>query len=263
MIVKNLYELKKITPPKWLINSLIMEIRGGSYSYGCQDLGSSDNDIYGICIPPREIVFPYFYGYIQGFGTPPPKFEQYQQQHIVGEYDITIYNIVKFFHLCFNNNPNIVDILFSPNHCFSFLSPVGKCLIDNKHLFLSKKCIVTFKGYAVSQLRKLKNTNKQSLKRQHLINLHGFDTKFAYHVVRLGLECGQILKTGNLILDLDKDIYRDIRNGKWTLQDIYEFFSEQEEILDNLYKKSELPEIPDEKKLKKLLMECMEEFWNQ
>ena len=151
MIIKNLYAKKLITPPIWLPDSLIMEVKGGSYAYGCQDEDSSDIDLYGICIPPHEIVFPDYSKFIPGFGSPSPRFDQYQQQHIVGNYDISVYNIVKFFHLCMGNNPNIVDILFSPDHCFTYLSSVGRLLIENKHLFLSKKCIITFKGYAISQ----------------------------------------------------------------------------------------------------------------
>jgi predicted nucleotidyltransferase len=43
-----------------------------------------------------------------------------------------------------------------PEH-YLYLSPIGKELIDNKHLFLSKKCIYSFGGYANQQLRRLDN----------------------------------------------------------------------------------------------------------
>jgi hypothetical protein len=63
----------------------------------------SDHDTYGFCVPPKTHIFPHLAGYINGFGTAPPKFEQYQELGInwnKKEYDITVYSIVKYFELC-------------------------------------------------------------------------------------------------------------------------------------------------------------------
>jgi predicted nucleotidyltransferase len=43
------------------------------------------------------------------------------------------------------------------------LSPIGKELIDNRHLFLSKKCVQSFGGYANAQLRRLNNKAARSV----------------------------------------------------------------------------------------------------
>ena len=53
-----------INPPNFINkDSIIFEAFVGSVGYG-MNTESSDIDIYGIFIPPREIVFPYEYGYI-------------------------------------------------------------------------------------------------------------------------------------------------------------------------------------------------------
>ena len=248
----------KVNSYIWVPANICLEAMVGSYSYGCRDPESSDEDIAGITIPPSDIIYPHRLGYIPGFGSPAPKFEQLQNNHIDGKYDITIYNIVKFFHLCMNNNPNIVDILFSPEHCITSMNSIGAHLIENRHIFLNKKCWHTFRGYAFGQLKKLSNINKNAPRRQEMIKKHGFDTKFAYHIVRLLLECEQILTTGDLILHKDADTYVAIRNGEWTRRRIEDFFFQKEAELEALYKTSTLLEKPNEKGIKKLLDECLE-----
>ena len=64
--------------------------------------------------------------HIYGFGKKPNNFDQFQQHHIFTgggnkmiEYDLTIYNIVKFFQLAMENNPNMVDALFVPYRCIT------------------------------------------------------------------------------------------------------------------------------------------------
>ena len=258
-VIRTLKKEVNISCPSWLPDSIILEARVGSYSYGCQENNSSDIDVSGICVPPKEIIYPHLTGYIPGFGTHPQKFDQYQRHHIKNKYDVTIFNIVKFFHLCMNNNPNIVDILYSDPKCITAITDSGIHLIKNKHLFLSKVCWRTFRGYARSQLRKIKKeTLPTGIKRLETVEKFGFDTKFAYHIVRLALECEQILSTGDLILDKDKDIYIEIRNGRWTKQRIFDFFHQKEAYLEKLYDNSKLPDYPDENVIKRLLIDCLE-----
>jgi len=147
--------------PPFLRSNIHYECIMGSIAYGVAD-DTSDMDIYGFALPPKEILFPYNYGYIYGFGKKPQTFEQYQKHHIIDtirkkEYDIVIYNIVKYFQLCMENNPNMVDSLFVPTRCVLHSTVIGNHVRDNRHLFLSKKVYHTFKGYAYSQLHMMKN----------------------------------------------------------------------------------------------------------
>ena len=86
-------------------------------------------------------------------------------------------------------------------------------------------------------------------KRSVLISEHGYDTKFAYHVVRLLGEVEQILIEGDLDLQ---------SRGEWTQKQIEDLFSDKERLLEETYNKSELPWGPDEDKIKGLLLECLE-----
>jgi hypothetical protein len=133
----------------------------GSVAYGVSD-NKSDMDIYGFTMPPKHILFPYQHGHIVGFGKKPDNFEQFQQHHIIDrgrkkEYDITIYSIVKFFNLCMENNPNMVDALFVPTRCVLHSTQIGQHVRESRKMFLSKRVWHKFKGYAFSQLHKMKN----------------------------------------------------------------------------------------------------------
>ena len=82
------------------------------------------------------------------------------------------------------NNPNIIDSLFTPATCVLHSTRVGNLVRENRRLFLHKGAWPKFKGYAYSQLHKLAIKQPQG-KRAELVAEHGFDTKFGYHVVRL------------------------------------------------------------------------------
>jgi hypothetical protein len=65
-------------------------------------------------------------GEIPGFDQPKERFVQFQQAHIQDasadgdkgiEYDLTIYSIVRYVHLCMQCNPNMIDSLFTPRKC--------------------------------------------------------------------------------------------------------------------------------------------------
>lgn len=260
---KLLSEKNLITPPKWLPDNTLFEGLTGSIAYAASD-DSSDMDIVGFCMPPKEIIFPHLGGEIFGFGSQQKRFEVFQQHHVElkehrKEVDITIYSIVKFFQLAMENNPNMVDVMFLPRRCVLHSSQIYEHVRDNRQLFLHKGSWGKFRGYAYSQLSKIKNgANKSNPKRQESIDKYGFDVKFAYHIVRLILEVEQILVNHDLNIECNGAILRSIRNGEWTLTDIEEWFSNKEHTLETVYNTSSLRYSPDENSIKKLLLECIE-----
>lgn len=265
--LKGLKNLGLINAPKWLPDNVCYEVVMGSVAYGVSS-DTSDIDLYGFCIPPKKQVFPHFDGYIPGFGRQKKRFQQYQQHHIYDKdamagkgrnYDITIYNIVKFFQLAMENNPNIVDCLFVPVTCILHSSQVGELVRENRRIFLHKGCWHKFKGYAYSQLNKISTKNPQKGSNRYKdIKKHKFDTKYAYHMVRLIDEVEQILSTGDLDLMKNREQLKSIRRGEWVEKEIKELFKTKEKDLEKLYHASKLPYSPDENKIKQLLLSCLE-----
>lgn len=251
--------------PKWLPANVHYEVMMGSIAYGVSD-DNSDMDIYGFAIAPKEMTFPHLAGEIDGFGTHVPRFHQYDPHHIDDpannrQYDLAIYNIVKYFDLCMSCNPNMIDSLFVPRRCVLFSTPIGEMVRDRRKQFLHKGAWHKFKGYAYSQLHKIGKANKSNLKRQETVEKYGYDTKFAYHVVRLLGEVEQIMVEHDLDITRNREQLKSIRRGEWTLEYLHEWFEAKEKALEEVYAKSDLRYGPDEDSLRQLLLDALEQHY--
>ena len=321
-LVERLHNNKLITPPNYVLAGMQYETIMGSIAYGVADTTNkerpSDIDVYGFCIPYKDMVFPHLKGRVQGFGRQVQRFDQYQNHGIKDEsnkkeYDITIYNIIKYFQLCMENNPNMIDSLFTPQRCVLYCSQVGNLVRENRKIFLHKGGWFKFKGYAYSQLHKLKTKKIRELinlqedynipfnityedvdnrvnnncfieglkdvsenvlqklfklmkeggkdklsSRRGIVKKYGYDIKFGYHIVRLLNEIEQIMIEGDLSLDRNREQLKSIRRGEWTIEQLEEYFNNKEKELEEIYLSSKLQHSPDEKKIKQLLINCLE-----
>lgn len=266
MLLHDLAKKKLIHPPKWIPDNSIMLVVMGSQAYGVNQ-DDSDQDIYGVCIPPKEMVFPHLAGEIPGFGYQTQRFHVWQEHHVrdpnkTVEYDFAIYGIVSYFQLCMDNNPNMLDSLFVPRNCIAHSTAIGEIIRENRHMFLHKGAWHKFKGYAYSQASKIRNkVNSSNEKRAAQIDKFGYDLKFAYHCVRLMNEVEQILVEGDLDLQRNREQLKSIRRGEWTLEQFEDYFKNKEHLLESTYANSKLPYGPDEGKIKNLLLNCLEQHY--
>lgn len=135
----NLKALYKNNLP-WLEDRTIFLTLHGSHAYGT-NTATSDIDLKGIAVAPRI----YYLGFNQ-------KFEQAEYKD---PYDAVIYELRKIMHLAADNNPNIIEVLFTDPSDHVIVSEAGQLLLDNRNLFISKKARHTFSGYAISQLKRI------------------------------------------------------------------------------------------------------------
>ena len=154
----------------------------------------------------------------------------------------------------------MIDSLFTPIHCVLHITKVGQIVRDNRHMFLHRGAWHKFRGYAYSQLNKMRHKQAQG-KRQLITEKYGYDVKFAYHLVRLLLEVEQILTEKDLSLNRNGQQLRAIRNGEWTQEQVIDFFHSKEKQLDELYHRCDLPAAPNEAAIKTLLLNCLEEHY--
>ena len=265
MILDKLIKDSLIHPPKWLDSSSCHFLGyAGSVAYGASN-DTSDMDCFGFCIPPKYLLFPYSVGgEILGFGSNKERFRVWSENHIKThdkskEYDFSVYNIVDFFQLVMENNPNMLDVLFLPRRCIIHSTPIAELVRENRKLFLHKGAMHKLRGYAFSQMSKIKNKNNASNpKRQADIEKNGYDTKFAMNVVRLCLQAEQILTEQNLDLERNSEILKSVRRGEWTLETVEQWFTEKELALETIYANSTLRYSPDEPAIKELLLQCLE-----
>ena len=120
----------------------------GSRAYGTFN-EDSDYDYRGVCIPPER----YWFGYASKFSQYDPNAE-----------DVTIFGFSKFLHLAAQNNPNILELLYVPEKFWEISSPYWEELVEHRDWFLSKKCFHTYKGYAHSQLRRMRSHREWLMK---------------------------------------------------------------------------------------------------
>lgn len=124
---------------KRLGDNIILLTLGGSYAYGMNN-ENSDVDFRGIALNSKDDIL---------LGS---DFEQ-----ILGGEDTTIYSFNKIIELLSKCNPNTIEMLGCLPEHYIHLNKIGKELLENRKIFLSKICIHTFGGYANSQLRRLEN----------------------------------------------------------------------------------------------------------
>lgn len=130
---------------------------GGSYAYGTNN-ENSDIDIRGITLNlPSDLI-----------GL--TEFEQYEDDKT----DTVIYSFNKMVKLLLECNPNTCEILGLDEEQYLIKTKLGQELLDNKGIFLSKRAVKSFGGYASAQLRRLQNaiardSMSQTEKERHIL----------------------------------------------------------------------------------------------
>jgi len=233
---------------EWLNTRTILLTITGSVAYGTA-VESSDRDYRGVCIPPEE--------YILGLKS----FNEYNTtggktfKNTSDDIDIAITHINKFVIDAMSGVPNNLEILFTNPEHIILKNEFGDELISHRYDFLTKKLKHKFGGYAHSQLEKIIVKKSNGTGRQDLIDKFGYDTKFAMHSVRLLTSGIQILKTGDFsTFRSNREELLDIRNGKFTLEQIIMIINDLDKEINELYDTSKIPDSPDYKKINKWLI---------
>lgn len=222
MLNSSQYDFLRIN--EHLGKNIILLTFGGSYAYGT-NTDTSDVDIRGCALNSKEEILTN------------KNFEQLVNE----ETDTTIYSFNKLISLLINCNPNTIEILgCKPEHYF-YISPVGKELIDNRHLFLSKKCIYSFGGYANQQLWRLSNKSarlvSQEEQERHILSsiqsaATTFKNKFALYdddSIRLYVDKSERE-------EYDSEIFMDINLKHYPLRDYKGMWGEMNTIVKDYAK---------------------------
>jgi predicted nucleotidyltransferase len=217
------YDFLKTNPH--LGSNIILLGLGGSHAYGTNVEGS-DVDIRGVALNSKAEIL----------GS--ANFEQ-----VVNEAtDTTIYSVRKIISLLTSCNPNTIEILgLKPDH-YLYLSSIGKELLDNKKLFLSKRAKYSFGGYAFAQLRRLDNKAARTLEQaeweQHVLNsitTASYTWPEKYDVFKPGDYINLYLDDSDRA-DLDKEIFMDIHLTHYPLRDYRSIWSDMKNVVSDYEK---------------------------
>lgn len=211
---------------KNLGNNIILLTLGGSYAYGMEKPdGTSDVDVRGIALNSKSDIL---------LGK---DFEQIVEETT----DTTVYSFNKMIQLLSNSNPNTIEELGClPEHYF-MLSDIGKELLKNRKMFLSKICVHTFGGYASNQLRRMENKAArlvgQKQNEEYIlksINNAQYEYKrryFPYDSSNIKLYIDKAVQSG-----YDSEIFMDINLKHYPLRDWTGMWNEMKAIVSSYNK---------------------------
>jgi hypothetical protein len=240
---------------------MILRVQVGSGVHGTAISGQDDRDEMGICLEPPEYVT----GVSRvprgtGEGAAQVEFEQYQRHTVwdrpgglsnrsgAGDLDVVIYAARKWCRLALAGNPTVLLALFVPDSDVVFRNRYGVELVENAHRFVSKLAAARFIGYLRAQRAAMTGESGAHTNRPELVALHGYDTKFAMHALRLGIQGVELLTTGRITLPVPephRTQLRAVRRGDVDLPDALAAIDESEATLARLAGSSSVPEEPD------------------
>ena len=175
-----------------------------------------DKDIIGVFIAPLDHYF--------GASLFASRFRKDHHEAMIREWDAVSYEFRKFVGLLANGNPNVMSMLWMNCGNFFFVKKPGTRLIENRHLFVTKRVFESFSGYARAQLEKMTSFTHEGYmgeKRKALVEKYGYDCKNAAHLIRL-LRMGiEFLREGRLnVFREDAAELVEIKAGRWSLDKV-------------------------------------------
>ena len=230
-------------------NNIIMLGVAGSYSYGTNN-ENSDIDIRGITLNRKSDLI--------GMTS----FEQYVDDNT----DTCIYSFNKIINLLLNCNPNTIELLGLKQEHYLYLNDIGKELINNKKLFLSKRAIQSFGGYASAQLRRLQNalardSYPQEEKEKHIYNsvknaMNTFNDRYQeFQEGSLKIYTDKSNRT-----DMKKEIFVDANLKHYPLRDYKNIWAEMNNIVKDYDKIGKRNSKKDDNHLNKHAMHLIRLF---
>lgn len=200
-------------------SNIILLTLGGSHAYGT-NIETSDVDIRGCALNAKDEILTN------------KNFEQFVNENT----DTTIYSFNKLIHLLMNVNPNTIEILGCKPEHYLYLSPIGKELLDNKHLFLSKKCVYSFGGYANAQLRRLDNKAarlvSQTEHENHILkSIENATYSFKDRFFTFDEDAIKLYIDKSEQEEFDTEIFMDINLKHYPLRDYKSMWSEMSNIV--------------------------------
>lgn len=232
----------------------------GSTVHGLSLPGHDDSDEMGVCIEPPE----------SALGLSP--FEHWThrtkpegERSGPGDLDLVVYSLRKWARLAANGNPTVLLLLFAPREFIRVYSPAGERLRRNAWRFASRRAGRAFLGYLTAQRQRLLGERGQMrVKRPELVEAHGFDTKYAGHVLRLAFQGVEFLRTGRLTLPMiepEREEVLRVRRGETDLQATLTLAGELEREMEDLLDSSPLPPEPDRDGISEMLASMYRDWW--
>lgn len=178
-----------------------------------------------------------------------------------GDYDLTVHAARKFCHLASKGNPSLLMVLFGP---VTFTTPLGDDLRALADAFWTQRARHAFLGYARAQRERLEGIRGGAhTNRPELVDQHGYDTKYAMHMLRLGIQGIEYMQTGRFTIpipDSDAEFLRAVRRGEVALLEVLAIAERNEQILLSADTMLHAPPEPDYERINNWLRDVHHYF---
>lgn len=247
-----------IPMPEHIASAEIIRVLVGSTLYGTGLAGHEDTDYMGVCIEPWRAVL--------GLG----RFDQWmwrsQPEGVrsgFGDIDITVYGLRKYLNLAVKGNPSILLLLFVPPSHIEVQTEWGERLQALAPSIVSKRVAAPYIGYCQSQRERLEGVRggrHGGQARPELIEMFGYDTKYAMHALRLALQGQEILRTGRIVVPIEEhgDLLRSVRNGEVPYDEVVTLIRRAEDAMRRAEIDCTLREHPDIEAVDNFMREARE-----
>jgi len=240
----------------------------GSTVHGLHHGGQDDRDEMAIFIEPPEFAL----GLRLAESGRRRPFEHYVERTQPegsrsgpGDLDLVSYSLRKWLRLAVAGNPTVLLLLFSPVESLSVRTPRGTALRGLHDAIVSRRAGPRYLGYLRTQKERLLGVRGQKrVKRPELVEAHGFDTKYAMHVLRLGHQGIELMRTGRLTLPIAEPARSRImavRRGEWSESAVLAEIDRVEEELRVAVDESSLPDLPDAERVDAFVVDSYRESW--
>jgi predicted nucleotidyltransferase len=173
---------------------------------------------------------------------------------VAGDLDLVVHSLKKYLQLALNGSPTVLHLLMIPDEFLVCCTATGAQLRELAPKILSRRVGSAFKGYMDQQYKRLiGEAGQKRSTRPELVEKYGYDTKYAMHVLRLGLQGMEFMLTGRLTYPMsysNREFLIRVRNGEMRIQDVGFFAKQYGEALQTFIedpKSSPLPAEPDVK----------------
>lgn len=192
----------------------ILRVTVGSTVHGTAVEGTDDRDELAVFIPPPHYVLG-----LERVETIVHRTQPWGVRSGPGDLDLTLHSLAKFCRLALRGNPSVLLAFYSPAPLVA--GPLGQALRALAPEFASKRAVRAFLGFMGEQRKRLTGEKGQKgITRPELVERYGYDTKYAGHVIRLGLQGLEYARTGRLTLPMaadDAELVLRVRRGEVTL----------------------------------------------